>query len=389
MRANRSLVLNRRRFMKLTSLASGAILRGFETARADALPEGDSELLGFVKFVNEGSVEMDKAFGSELDGRLYTSLDDLDEKSLVTQEDRFYIRTRASRILPEANSWTIVVDGLTAAKKSIKIAEIRAREKTLGLHLMECAGNTRSAHFGMISLGAWAGVPIAELLSESQPSLGAKRVLVSGFDNYIANSATSVAGASWIFGFEELKSAGAFLATKLNGKPLSVDHGAPVRLVVPGWYGCTCIKWMNRITFVDDAAEATSQMEEYAGRTHQNGTPRLVRDFLPTRIEHAAMPIRVEKLRVNGMLKYRVVGLLWGGNGTVGKLGIRFNPEEEYVPVESLRVPQTTPWTLWSHTWAPSERGRYTIRLAILEPSVYPKRLQAGYYARSVEIEEV
>lgn len=389
MQAKRSFVLNRRRFIKLTSLASGAILHGFEAAWAVALPEGDGELLGFVQFVNEGSVEMDKAFGSELDGRLYTSLDGLDEKSLVTQEERFYLRTRASGILPEVNSWTIVVDGLTAAKESIKIAQIRARERALGLHLMECAGNTRAAHFGMISLGAWAGLPIAELLQESKPSPGAKRLLVSGFDKYIANSATSVAGASWIFAFEELKSAGAFLATKLNGQPLSRDHGAPVRLVVPGWYGCTCIKWMDRITFVDDAAEATSQMTEYAGRTHQNGTPRLARDFLPARIEHAAMPIRVEKRRVNGMLKYRVTGLLWGGNGTVGKLGIRFNPEEEYVPVESLRVPQTTPWTLWSHTWAPSERGRYTIRLAILEPSVHPKRLEAGYYARSVEIEEV
>jgi len=141
--------------------------------------------------------------------------------------------------------------------------------------------------------------------------------------------------------------------------------------------------------FVDESAEATSQMAEYAGRTHQNGSPRLAKDFLPAKIEHAAMPIRVEKLRAGGELRYRVVGLLWGGNGTVTRLGIRFNPEEEYVPVESLRVPQTTPWTLWSHTWRPAERGRYTIRLAILAPGAHPKRLEAGYYARSVEIAEV
>jgi len=375
--------------MKLTSLASGAILRGFEAARAVALPERDSQLLGFVEFVNEGSVEMDKAFGSELDGRLYTSLDGLDEKSLVTQEERFYLRTRASGILPEANSWTIVVDGLTAAKESIKIAQIRAREKALGLHLMECAGNTRAAHFGMISVGDWAGVPIAEVLQEWKPFRRATRVLISGFDRYAASSVTSVAGASWIFRFDELTSAGAFLATKLDGKPLSRDHGAPVRLVVPGWYGCTCIKWVDGIMFVDDAADATSQMTEYAVRTHQNGNPRLAKDFLPARIEHAAMPIRVEKLRANGKLKYRVVGLLWGGNGTVSKLGIRFNPEEEYVPVESLRIPHTTAWTLWSHTWTPAQRGRYTIRLSILEPKEKPKRLDAGYYARTVEIDEI
>jgi len=261
-------------------------------------------------------------------------------------------------------------------------------EKPMGLHLMECAGNTRAAHFGMISVGDWVGVPLGELLEEWRPLRTATRVLVSGFDKYTESSVTSVAGASWIFTMEELKAAGAFLATKLDGKPLTRDHGAPVRLVVPGWYGCTCIKWVDRIMFVDEGAEATSQMTEYAARTHQNGSPRLAKDFLPARIEHAAMPIRVEKWREAGRLKYRVVGLLWGGNGTVTKLGIRFNPEEEYVPVESLRVPQRAPWTLWSHTWRPAEHGRYTIRLAILEPSEHPKRLEAEYYARSVKMEE-
>jgi DMSO/TMAO reductase YedYZ molybdopterin-dependent catalytic subunit len=373
--------------MKLTSLGSGAMLCGIRVAAESG--SGDEELLGRVDFVDEGRVEMGNAFGSELDGRLYTPLEGLDQESLVTPEGRFYLRTMASRILPDSEGWTIAVDGLMPLKRSLKIVQFRAREKALGQHLLECAGNTRAVHFGMISVGDWAGVPITELLQEWKPSPSATRVLVSGFDKYAANSATSLAGASWIFTFEELHLAGAFLATKLNGKPLSRDHGAPVRLVVPGWYGCTCIKWVNRITFVDDRAEATSQMTEYASRTHQNGSPRLAKGFLPARIEHAAMPIRVEKLRVAGKLKYRVTGLLWGGNGTVSKLGIRFNPDEEYVPVESLGVPQTTPWTLWSHTWTPSERGRYTIRLAVLEPNVHPKRLEAGYYARSVEIEEV
>jgi DMSO/TMAO reductase YedYZ molybdopterin-dependent catalytic subunit len=344
--------------------------------------------VGRVEFVNEGPAEMDKAFGRELDGRLYSSLDSLEQDALVIPEQRFYVRTRASRLLPEAEGWTVTVDGLTAAKGSIKIEELRAREKELGLHLIECAGNTRAAHFGMISVGNWAGVPMAELLDEWKPR-PATRVLLEGFDRYSERSATSLEGASWIFTFDELKTAGAFLATRLEDKPLSRDHGAPLRLVVPGWYGCTCIKWVNRVTFVDELAEATSQMTEYAARTHQNGSPRHAREFLAAKIEHAAMPIRVEKRRAGGRILYRVVGLLWGGNGTVTTLGIRFNPEEEYAAVESLRAPQTAPWTLWSHTWRPSEKGRYTIRLAILEPEEHPRRLESGYYARTVEIDEI
>src|SRR5262249_18519080 len=103
--ASRRLSLNRRRFLKLTSLGSGAVLSGLETA-AWRIPEPEEkgEVSSSVPFVNEGLVEMDTAFGNELDGRLYSSLDRMDEKNLVTPEERFYLRTRASRILPEAGS---------------------------------------------------------------------------------------------------------------------------------------------------------------------------------------------------------------------------------------------------------------------------------------------
>ena len=380
----------------MTTLGSGAVLCGLDPLQLPRplLPHQAAEgfaggqLLGHLEFLNEGPVEMETAFGSELDGRLFTSLADLTDRNLVTPEERFYLRTRASRILPDAAGWTVTVDGL-AAKQTIAIAELRSMEKPQGLHLMECSGNTRTAQFGMISMGDWAGVPFRELLARLGPSRDATRVTVNGFDSYVANSVTSTPGASWVFTFEELQSAGAFLATQLAGKPLSRDHGAPLRLVVPGWYGCTCIKWVDRITFVDESAAATSQMMEYAARTHQIGSPRLAKEFLPARIDPAAMPVRVEKWRVAGRVKYRVVGLLWGGTETVRALGIRFNPEEEYVRVASLPVPQKTPWTLWSTPWSPAAQGTYTIRLKVMEPASQTRRLDSGYYARSVEIAEV
>ena len=95
------------------------------------------------------------------------------------------------------------------------------------------------------------------------------RVLISGLDRYADESRTALPGASWIFTFDQLKSSRAFLATKINGHPLSVDHSAPTRLVVPGWYGCACIKWVKEITVVDEDAAATSQMKEYAVRTRR------------------------------------------------------------------------------------------------------------------------
>src|SRR5205807_6377049 len=247
----------------------------------------------------------------------------------VIATHRFYVRTRVARLLADVKAWLVRVDGLVEKPRNRAIEELRSVATPLGLHLIERAGNVPLTNFGMISVASWGGVPLADILEKSGAKSQASRVLVIGFDQYATRSATSVPGASWVFSVRDIKAAGAFLATEMNGKPLTADHGAPVRLVVPGWYGCACIKWVTAISFVDDAARATSQMQEYAGRTHQKGVPALARDFQPATIDQAAMPIRIEKWLVNEKLKYRVVGIAWGGHTPVKTLMIRFNPEED------------------------------------------------------------
>jgi hypothetical protein len=241
----------------------------------------------------------------------------------------------------------------------------------------------------MISVANWMGTRLSDVFERAKARPGAKRVLISGFDSYANKSASSVPGASWVFTAEELTKAGAFLATEMNGSPLIRDHGAPVRLVVPGWYGCTCIKWVNEITFPDEIAAATSQMQEYAARTMQSGVPQLAREYKPAIIEPAAMPIRIEKWAVDGKIRYRVVGIAWGGSVAVKRLEIRFNPEEEYAAVDDFQGAANDPWSFWTHSWAPKQPGTYMIRLRVADPRVMARRLEAGYYMRSVEISEV
>jgi hypothetical protein len=256
----------------------------------------------------------------------------------------------------------------------------------MGLHPLECAGNSRSAHFGMLSLADWDGVPVEDALRSAKPTSAATSVLISGFDHYSAESHSSVPGASWIFTRRQLEGSGAFLATKMNGQPLTADHGFPVRLLVPGWYGCTCIKWVNEISFVDERAPATSQMQEYAERTMQNGVPALAEDFQPAMLDVAAMPIRVEKWFINGRIEFRVMGIQWGGPPPIDGLEIQFNPEEEFVPVDNLRRSPVDSWNFWKQIWTPKSSGRYLIRLRPKNANVVARRLRSGYYLRSVEI---
>jgi hypothetical protein len=130
-------------------------------------------------------------------------------------------------------------------------------------------------------------------------------------------------------------------------------------------------------------------MREFAFRTHQQGSPRLARDYQPGTIDLAAMPVRIEKWRVAGKIKYRVVGIVWGGSEPAApRLEIRFNPEETYAPVDTLDQRTNDPWTLWSHVWSPAAPGNYLIRLRVADPGVRTRRLDMGFYVREVEVSE-
>jgi hypothetical protein len=209
-----------------------------------------------------------------------------------------------------------------------------------------------------------------------------------------------VPGANWIFAPDDLQRA--LLATRINGVPLPRDHGFPVRLIVPGWYGCACIKWVDRIELVSDEAPATTQMEEFAPRTHQPfgaaeiqgwrraGTPPRARDFIPAVIDTAAMPVRVEQWSVNGHVEYRVTGIVWGGSKPTNALSIRFKANQPWVPVDDCPLPASTlTWSLWTHTWRPDAPGRYQIVLKITDPAIRTRRLDLFFYVREVVIDQV
>jgi DMSO/TMAO reductase YedYZ molybdopterin-dependent catalytic subunit len=386
---------NRRRFLRASLVCSGAFLTGFDKLTRLTEFSGNKKinsfdggsLLGLLEFMGESRVPLNSVIGTGLDARLYTDLSAFTRERSVTPTKEFYIRTSASELLND-KPWSIQVRGLVEQPMELSLDELKSSAKPMGLHLMECSGNARSTRFGLISVADWAGTPISAIF-EAKVRPRSDQVIISGFDQYPNASLTSVPGAEWMFALEQLKTANAFLATAMNGQVLSRDHGAPVRLVVPGWYGCTCIKWVNAVTFVGESAAATSQMQEFAARTHQQGVPKLAKDYRPATIDQAAMPIRVEKWIVGGKIKYRVVGILWGGSRLVKTLEIRFNPEEDYVRVDELSQTTNDPWSFWSHAWTPKAVGTYMIRLRITDPNVETKRLGSGYYVRSVEVKEI
>lgn len=354
-------------------------------------PFAGGEYLGRVPFTGADPIAFHTLTRAGWDGRLYTDLSLVDRDRPVTPNDEFYVRTRFPDLLDldAMTPWRIAVEGLVAAPGDIGLDALAPLVRPMGVHLLECSGNGRGAHFGLMSTAEWHGVPMVEVLDRIEALPDAALVEVAGFDRHSVPSAGghSSPGASWIFSRARLALQGAFLATHMNGEPLPLDHGYPVRLVVPGWYGCTCIKWVDTIRLLDAEAPATSQMREFARRTHQDGVPALAGEYAPADMQQAAMPIRVERWRVGGRERLRVFGISWGGTRITDRLVIRFSEGAPFEPVD-VCPPMTgnTTWTVWEHAWDPPGPGDYVIRCAIDDPIISTRRLDVGYYDRFVTV---
>ena len=314
--------------------------------------------------------------GSGLDARRFTDLSQLAPDRLVTPTRELFLRTAAPTALDRISPWPLPLDRL--------LGEARP----MGAHLIECSGNTDPDNFGLLSAAEWDGVPLSDVLARLPRPEGATAVVVTGLDEP-EPSRSSAPGASWVFPFEAISRTGAFLATRVNGEPLPRDHGAPVRLVVPGWYGCSWIKWVTEIRFVGPDEPVTGQMLEFSMRTHQRTVPKLARDYQPPEIDLAAMPIRVEKRRVDGHLEYRVVGIVWGGDRPVDRLMIRFRAGDAPQPFTVCPAPRThRTWSLWDYRWRPTAPGLYSIGLTAADPGLRTRRLDVSFYVRRVFIDE-
>jgi DMSO/TMAO reductase YedYZ molybdopterin-dependent catalytic subunit len=357
-----------------------------------AAPTG--QLLGTLPLFRDRSQVQEfgvKYGGPGLDSRLVTDLSKLEPGKLITPNELAYIRTEIpAGAANHQGPWTLDTSGLLASPAVLKLDDLTKLSKKMGPHLFECSGNANPSNFGLMSVAEWEGIPLTEVVARLKPSKDATGVLVSGYDHIGQVSQRSIVGASWVYPLATLDKLGAFLAIRMNGEPVPADHGKPVRLVVPGWYGCTWIKWVNEIRLVGPDEQATTQMVEFANRTHQTDPHKFARDYTPADIQTAATPVRVEKRKGPNGLEYRIVGILWGGTKPVDRLQIRIGKDQPFTPFTVCPTPKThAMWSLWEYTWKPTAPGTYDIALEVADQSVPQRRLKTGYYMRQVKIDEV
>jgi hypothetical protein len=157
-------------------LQSTPITRSLLSRTADA--SGDGSWLGVAPFSGEGRPPMGEVIGTELDGRLLPDLSTLTPENPVTPADNFFIRTRASKLLDPSKAWTVQWPAALRNRSSLQLRCWQRKKKAgpMGIHGMECSGNTGSAHFGMMSVAAGDGVSLQEILKTAKPKTSGVRV---------------------------------------------------------------------------------------------------------------------------------------------------------------------------------------------------------------------
>ena len=155
----------------------------------------------------------------------------------------------------DPTSWRLEIDGLVERPLSLSLDELRARPSAEAAVTMECAGNGR-AHvephvvsqpwlLEAVGTARWRGAPVAGLLEEARIEDGAVEVLFTGLDRGVEGGEEQAYARS--LPLAEVLAGDAILAYEVNGVALPPQHGFPLRLVVPGWYGMTSVKWLSRI----------------------------------------------------------------------------------------------------------------------------------------------
>ncbi|MGK0366953.1 MAG: DMSO/TMAO reductase YedYZ molybdopterin-dependent catalytic subunit [Thermoproteota archaeon] len=328
--------------------------------------------------------------------------------------ENFYIRTeKPNQLTHEIKE--IKVSGLIDKDFNLDTDYFFQNSKDQGMVMMECAGNDRLARFRLMSAAQWSGVPLEELITKDKNGFSffgltrvdneATHVHVEGFDETTNTNwkklfgVRSKPGASWIFTIDELIKQKAFIATHMNGEKLTGDHGHPIRLVVPGFYGCASIKWLTNIAFfkATNKTPTESQMREFSDRTGQTGVPKLYNNLRSPIIELSAMMITVEKWKtLESKIRYRFIGVMWGAVDEANhQLTIEIrkkNKKNKLIQVgnvQALPRDNTRSFHTWSYWWDEPEKGYFTVDLVSANAKISTRRLDNKHYRRVVCIKAV
>jgi DMSO/TMAO reductase YedYZ molybdopterin-dependent catalytic subunit len=248
---------------------------------------------------------------------------------VVMPNAHFYVRNHFQIPLLDPTIWRLEVGGLVERPLSLSLQDLhRMPSQSLAVTL-ECAGNGRALlapavegeqwQLGAVSTAEWSGVPLSEVLDRAGLKAGAREVLFRGADGDPRAGFGTPDAFDRSLDLDHARERDVLLAYAMNGEPLPVQHGYPLRLVVPSWYAVASVKWLASIEVIDRMFDGHFQTDRYVFERDEDG--RAVRE--PVSLQRVRCLItepeplaRIEE----GPLAIR--GVAWSGAAAIAQVEV-------------------------------------------------------------------
>ena len=261
------------------------------------------------------------------------------EPGRITPTDKFYVLKYSSTLpIVDLSLWGLQVGGLVERTLTLTWNEVIARPQIKALRTLECISNMAGG--GLIGNATWQGISLRDLLNEAGLKAEARFVTFEAQDEYF----TTVP-------LERALDERALLVHRMNGEPLTKDHGFPLRVLLVGVYGQKQPKWISRI-FVTDQDEL--------GSWEKKGWSNVAAIKVNSRIEAPAYDAQIKRGQ-----RTLIAGMAFAG--TAGIQRVEASTDRGQTWEETTLVPAPVPfdktaWTGWYTWWTPTQAGRYLIQ---------------------------
>jgi DMSO/TMAO reductase YedYZ molybdopterin-dependent catalytic subunit len=288
----------------------------------------------------------------------------------VTPVGMHYLLIHYDVPLVDAASWRLEVDGAVDKPLTLDLDAVRNRAAVTEPITFECAGNGRALLdprplsqpwlLEAVGTGAWTGTSLAALLAEAGVADDAIEVVFTGLDRGVEGDVEQSYQRSLLVA--DALAADVLLAYDLNGAPLPPQHGFPLRLVVPGWYGMTNVKWLTRITVVTEPFTGYQNARGYRLRQtpDEDGTPvdrMVVRSLMvPPGIPDFATRRRFAQDRLQ-----TISGRAWSGTGGIEAVEVSDDGGTTWQAAGLTAATGPLAWRGWSFGWQPDGPAEYEL----------------------------
>jgi DMSO/TMAO reductase YedYZ molybdopterin-dependent catalytic subunit len=286
----------------------------------------------------------------------------------VTPTRLFFVRNHFPVPQTDAATWELTVEGLVERPQRWSFAALAGMPQTSVFATVECAGNGRSflaakaegVQWGAGAIGhaEWTGVPVRELLGAAGIKTEALEVVFEGADRGSESKDELPLPFSRSLPLEKALHPDTIIALRMNGEWLDSNHGAPMRLFVPGWYGVASVKWLQRIRIIDRAYPGYFQTTKYSIDRVVDGTKRRV-PLGPGIVKSEILQPTSGAVLQPG--RHRIIGLAWAGEDRVTRVEVSVDGGVSWKDASLIGLQESYSWTQWEMRWDVTACGEHTL----------------------------